>query len=86
VARTHVVDRQATREEVALHRDAIRRLADDLGLVGLRLRGDGTIVVHSEEPGYRAVIRLAAAASEKVGRHVQVITDDVPGAANAPEL
>jgi len=49
-------------------------------------RADGTVVVHSDEPGYRAVTRLSSALSELVGTYVHVITDDVPGADNAREL
>ena len=45
-----------------------------------RLAVDGTIVVRSEAPGYRAVARFAGEASRLVGAYVQVITDDVPGA------
>lgn len=81
-----VADRKAARNEVAVHRDAIRQLARGLGLAEARLRSDGAVVVHSPESGYRAVIRLSAAASELVGRYVHVITDDVPGAADSQEL
>ncbi|MDA8392163.1 MAG: hypothetical protein M0Z87_05050 [Actinomycetota bacterium] len=52
----------------------------------VRLRNDGTVVVHSTERGYRAVTRLSAAVSEIVGHYVHVITDDVPGAVGAREL
>lgn len=83
---TPVADRKATQKEVAEHRDAIRRLADGFGLTGPRLRSDGAVVVHSRESGYRNVLRLSAAASELVGRYVHVITDDVPGAADAKDL
>lgn len=83
---TPVVDRKATRNEVAAHRGAIRELARGFGLVDARLRSDGAVVVHSPESGYRAVIRLSAAASELVGRYVHVITDDVPGASDSQEL
>ncbi len=81
-----VVDRQATSDEVATHAAAIGRLAADLGLSGLRLRRDGTVIVHTEEVGYRAVTRLSAAASDLVGAYVHVITDDVPGAFGAREM
>jgi len=86
VPRASVADRKATRKEVTAHREAIRDLARDLGLVDARLRSDGTVVVHSNESGYRAVIRLSAAASERVGHYVHVITDDVPGAGHTQEL
>jgi len=39
-----------------------------------------------DETGYRAVTCPTAAASELVGTYVHVITDDVPGAADAREL
>jgi hypothetical protein len=86
VARSTTLDRKATAAEVTAHRQAIRDGAERLGLSDLRLRGDGTVVVHTTEPGYRAVIRLSAAVSEVVGTYVHVITDDVPGAIDAREL
>jgi hypothetical protein len=79
-------DRKATREEVLGRAEAIRRLALDLGLAGLRLRDDGTVIIHSDEPGYQVANRLSLAASRTVGAYVHVITDDVPGAASAHEL
>lgn len=81
-----MVDRKATSEEVAVHAGAIRRSAIRLGLSDPRLRHDGTVVVHSDEAGYRAVTRLSAAVSDLIGAYVHVITDDVPGAANLREL
>lgn len=80
------MDRKATSTEVAAQAPAIRELATQLGLSRIRLRSDGTVVVHSAEPGYRAITRLAAAASEVLGTYVHVITDDVPGAVDAQEL
>ena len=68
------------------HRGPIRRLAAELGLGDPRVRADGAVIVRSPEIGYRAVTRLSAAASDVVGRYVHVITDDVPGAADAREL
>lgn len=86
VPRTTLVDRKATRGEISTYATGIRRLAVDLGLSSPRIRDDGTVVVHSDEVGYRAVTRLSAAASELVGTYVHVITDDVPGAAGTREL
>jgi hypothetical protein len=85
---THVglVDRKATAREVLNRSADVRRLADAVGLTSPRLRDDGTIVVHSDEPGYRAVTRLSSALSELVGAYVHVITDDVPGAGSTREL
>jgi len=57
-----------------------RQLAADLGLIRPRLPRDGTVVVHSDEAGYRAAPRLSATASELIGTHLHVITDDVPSA------
>ncbi len=79
-------DRKATREEVLARAPAIRQTALEFGLPPLRLRDDGTVVMHSDEPGYRAANRLSAAASRVVGAYVHVITDDVAGAASAREL
>lgn len=79
-------DRKATRDEVRARADVIRRTARDLGLAALRVRDDGTIVIHSDEPGYHTANRLSAEASRVVGAYVHVITDDVPGAASAREL
>ncbi|MDQ6613739.1 MAG: hypothetical protein M3083_03025 [Actinomycetota bacterium] len=84
--RSSVADRKATKDEVQPYAAKIRVLATAGGLSGPRLRDDGTLVVHSDEPGYRAITRLSAAASELVGRYVHVITDDVPGGADAQEL
>jgi hypothetical protein len=81
-----LVDRKATSDEVLACAAALRRLAAELGLSDPRIRGDGTVVVHSDEAGYRAVTRLSAAASGLVGTYVHVITDDVPGAADTQEL
>jgi hypothetical protein len=81
-----VADRKATKEEVRREAARILLLAGANGLTSPRLRDDGAVVVHSDEPGYRAVTRLSAAASELVGRYVHVITDDVAGAADAQDL
>ncbi|MHB8245942.1 MAG: hypothetical protein ACYDGN_11430 [Acidimicrobiales bacterium] len=84
--RATLIDRKAAFDEVTAHAATVRHLAADLGLSDLRLRRDGTVVVHSDEPGYRAVTRLSAAASDLVGAYVHVITDDVPGATDTREL
>src|SRR5205085_2210203 len=85
-SRLGVVGRRASREEVVAHRAVVRRLASKLGLSRPRIRDDGTVIVSSPEPGYRAVARLSAMASDVIGRDVHVISDDVPGAAGAKEL
>ena len=84
--RSPLADRKATKDEIQPYVAKIRMLATAGSLTRPRLRDDGTLVVHSDAPGYRAVTRLSAAASELVGHYVHVITDDVPGAADAHEL
>jgi hypothetical protein len=79
-------DRKATRPEVVAHAETLRDQAAQLGLSPLRIRDDGTLVIHSEEPGYKSANRLSAIASQVVGAYVHVITDEVPGATTAQEL
>lgn len=79
-------DRQASAAEVRAHAPALRVLAQRVGVTDLRLRDDGTVVVHSADPTYRQVIAFANVAEAEVGAHVQVITDDVPGAVGVPPL
>jgi hypothetical protein len=86
VPRATLIDRKATSEEVMTHAAALRQLAADLGLSRPRLRRDGTVIIHSDEAGYRAVTRLSAFASQLIGTYVHVITDDVPGATDAREM
>jgi hypothetical protein len=80
MASTALADRQATAQEVREHARAIRKLVDKFSLSNARLRGDGTVVVHSDEPGYRSVLRLSAAATDVVGTYVHVISDDAVNA------
>jgi hydrogenase maturation factor len=79
-------DHKASRAEVLVHAPDIRQLAADLGLDPVRVRDDGTVVIHSPDPGYRTANRLSTSASRVVGTYVHVITDDAPGAASAREL
>lgn len=79
-------DRKATAEEVRAYRQAIRQFATRNRFTDPRLRDDGTIVVHSEDPGYRAVLELSGFASSIVGTYVHVITDDAPAALGAQPL
>ncbi len=79
-------DRKATRLEVVAHAQSLRDQAAQLGLSPLRIRDDGTLVIHSDEPGYKTANRLSALASQVVGTYVHVITDDVAGAATAHPL
>ena len=80
VGQNVVADRKATAAEVRVHAAAIRELAHRTGLGQPQLRDDGTLVVHSDEAGYRAVNRLSGEASRIVGTYVHVITDDAPAA------
>jgi hypothetical protein len=48
-------DRSATRAEVLADRKVLRRLAGQYGLGRPSVDVTGTVVVHSEEPGYAAV-------------------------------
>lgn len=79
-------ERKATRSEVRAYADTIKRLAAGLGLTDPRVRRDGAVVVHSDEPGYYSVNRLSRQATQLVGAYVHVITDDVPGAVNVEPL
>ena len=78
-------DRCATRTEVLSARVRLRKLAQKSGLSDPRVAANGTIVVHSDHPGYREVIRFAGEASEAIGVWPKVITDDVPAAEVATE-
>lgn len=78
-----VSDRRASWSEVAARRAELRRRALACGLREPRLREDGSIIVHSPEPGYRATGRFAAEAAAVVGTYVHVVTDDVAAAAGA---
>jgi hypothetical protein len=83
---TIAVDRKANGTEVRGHAYELRKLATDTGFGALRLRDDGTLVVHSDEPGYRSVNQFSIAAADIAGTYVHVITDDVPGAVTASPL
>ncbi|MGH9065956.1 MAG: hypothetical protein ACRD0J_00290, partial [Acidimicrobiales bacterium] len=67
-------------DEVVAAREPLRRLAASESLTGARVDPAGTVIVHSEAPGYGPLRRFAAAASGVVGVWVNVITDDVPAA------
>lgn len=85
MSRATTTDRKASAEEVREHARALRELGAQLGVTPVRVRDDGTVVVHADEPGYRQALRLSARASALVGADVYVITDHVPGAADAGE-
>lgn len=86
MSNTVVADRKATLAEVLAHADEVRRLTTVHNLGAPRIRGDGTVIVHSDESGYRSVNRLSFGASQVVGAYVHVLTDDVPGAAATKPL
>jgi len=69
-------DRCATRDEVLGAREALRQLAERHGLPRPRVDAIGTVVVHTDDPGYGQLRRYAIAAARMVGVWVNVITDD----------
>jgi len=75
-----VSDRTATRAEVLQGRVQLRRLAAAERLSTARVDAAGTVIVHSEAPGYGPLRRFATAASKQIGVWVNVITHDVPAA------
>lgn len=75
-----VGDRRATWQEVATRRAELRSRALACGLKKPRLRGDGAVIVHAPDPGYRSTGQFAAEAARLVGAYVHVLTDDVPAA------
>lgn len=77
---TVVEDRRANRAEILTHRAVLLDLADKFGLADLRVRDDGALVATVDTPGYRAINKFAAAASQEVGAFPVVIADDTPGA------
>lgn len=83
MSKATTTDRKASASEVRTHAEQVRRFAKEVGVSEPRLRADGTVVVHSEQPGYRDVVVLSQHLTDLVGCYVQVITDDVPGANNA---
>jgi hypothetical protein len=81
-----ITDGKASATEVQAHANALRALAEELGLGSPGVRDDGAIVIHPNDAGYRSANRFASGASRIVGDYVHVITDDVPGAASARRL
>lgn len=79
-------DRKATAAEVRAQAAQVHRLAEQVGVSNPRLRDDGTVLVHSDSPGYREVLQLSRSLSELVGCYVHVITDDAPAAGDAHPL
>jgi hypothetical protein len=73
-------DRTATRAEVLAARKVLRQLAQRHGLSQPRVDVAGTVIVHSSDPGYAALMRYADAVSKTIGAWLNVITDDAPAA------
>ncbi len=80
VLTTLTTDRRASRKEIELHREELRRLAPASGLDQPLMMADGVLVVHAPQPGYRSMVTFAGEATAVVGPWVQVITDDVSAA------
>lgn len=80
MANTATTDRTATRAEVLAVREQLRRLAAKQRLTELRVDVAGTVIVHSDAPGYGPLRLFAREASQLIGVWVNVITDDVPAA------
>jgi len=73
-------DRTASRAEVLAARKVLRQLAQRYGLSQPRVDVAGTVIVHSSDPGYAALMRYADAVSKTIGAWLNVITDDAPAA------
>ncbi len=73
---TIVEDRRATRSEITAHRAVLLDLARKFGLTNLRVRDDGALIATVDAPGYRAISKFAAAASQEVGAFPVVVADD----------
>jgi ABC-type sugar transport system substrate-binding protein len=73
-------ERRATRAEVLAARKALRELAKAQGLSEPRVDAVGTVIVHSDDPGYGPVMRYADAATKALGVWVNVVTDDATAA------
>ncbi|MGI9016885.1 MAG: hypothetical protein ACR2HR_07255 [Euzebya sp.] len=78
-------ERIATRRQVIVHAKQLRKVLRDHGLTNPRVRHDGVVIVHTADPGYGPLNRATLPITEVVGVHVQLITDDVPGAINAED-
>ncbi len=86
MANTTTTDRRASAEQVRASAQDIKRAAAEVGVSDVRLHDDGTLVVHSEDPGLREVLALVKRARQLVGVYVHVITDEVPAAKGAQPL
>lgn len=73
-------DRSATQAEVLSARSTLRQLTGRYGLSRPRVDVTGTVIVHSDDPGYAALMRYAEAAAKIIGVWVNIIIDDAPAA------
>lgn len=83
--RRTVEDRRATRAEVLRHRDELVALLIRHDLRNPRLRGDGALIVDTDQPGYWGLAEFSAAADDLVGAHVYAIVSTAPGAAGGAD-
>jgi len=83
MAKATTADRKSSAADVRAHAADVRRIAAQIGAGEPRVRPDGTVVVHSEQPGYRDVVVLSQRLTDVVGWYVHVITYDVLGADDA---
>lgn len=79
-------DERASAAQVRAHADQLHAAAHAAGLSNVRMHDDGTLVVHSPDPGYRQVVDLVRRARAITGTYVHVITDNVPAAEGARPL
>lgn len=86
MAKATRADRNASAAEVRAQAAQVHRLAEQVGVSDPRVRDDGTVVVHSDSPGYREVLQLSRSLSVLVGCYVHVITDDALAAGDAHPL
>lgn len=80
-----VEDRRATLAEVVGHREQLVALLAQHGLRSPRLRGDGALVVDTDQPSYQGLAEFSATADDLVGAHVYVLVSTAPGAAGVDE-
>jgi len=79
-------DERASADQVRRYAEQIRAAARDTGVTDVRLLDNGTLVIHSDDKGYRDVIELGLRVDDIVGTYVHIITDDAPAAEGARPL
>jgi hypothetical protein len=73
-------DQVATHDEVVAQRVMLRRLAREHGLAQPRVPATGTVIAHSDSPGYRAVRAVRHGGIQRRWRMGKCVTDEVPAA------